>query len=247
MKANIYCITNLVNGKRYVGITRFDINFRFSQHIYKSNNPKTRLHYAIKKYGANSFKIEKIGECENDWSATERDFIKNLKPEYNMTNGGEITLGKRVPQSVIDVIKHKNTGKKRTLEQNKANSERRKLQMQDPVLREKAITSLRIAHTRREEFEKKRLEGIKRAASEGKMSRVLTPERKARQLANLNTPEARAKMAASKCKKVICLDTGVIYCSLIEAAEKTGFSFSSISCVCLGKRKSLYGYRFKYI
>lgn len=248
MTAKVYCITNLVNGKKYVGITRFNVKARLAQHVYKSkNNPKTLLHKAIAKYGSDNFIVEEIASCVGDWSEAERLVIQSINPAYNMTNGGEITVGKRVPREIVEIIIRKNTGKKRTPEQNKANSERRKLQMQDPVLRQKAIDSLRKAHARRSEFEPKRLEGIRRAALEGKMSRQMTDERKARQLANLNTKEAKEKMAVSKRKKVLCIDTGVVYNSLIEAGKKTGIDFTGISKVCLGKLKTIHKLRFKYL
>lgn len=248
MTAKVYCITNLVNGKKYVGVTRFNVKARLAQHVYKSkNNPKTWLHKAIAKYGSDNFIVEEIASCVGDWSEAERLVIQSINPEYNMTNGGEITVGKRVPREIVEIIISKNTGKKRTPEQNKANSERRKLQMKDPVLRQKAIDSLRKAHARRIEFEPKRLEGIRRAALEGKMSRPMTDERKARQLANLNTKEAKEKMAKSKMKQVICITTGIKYESLLDASEKTGILFSSISSVCLGKRNSVYGNIFKYL
>lgn len=123
----------------------------------------------------------------------------------------------------------------------------RKKQMQDPIFREKSIANLKLAHARRHEFEQKRLEAIKQAALDGKMSRPMTEERKARQLANLNTKEAKEKMAKSKMKPVICITTGIKYESLLDASEKTGILFSSISSVCLGKRNSVYGNIFKYI
>ena len=54
-------------------------------------------------------------------------------------------------------------------------------------------------------------------------------------------------MAASKSKPVMCIDTGVVYNSLIEAAEKTGIGFSGISKVCLGKLKTIHKLKFKYM
>lgn len=247
MNAIIYCITNLVNNKRYVGVTRFKLQTRFTQHVYKAKKPKTWLHKAINKYGADKFKIEQIASCVGDWSEVEQLVIKSLNPEYNMTNGGEITVGKRVPPEIVEIIKNKNTGKKRTPEQCKAMSELKTQQMQDPELKAKCVAALRLAHARRHEFEDKRVDSIRRAAAEGKMARPMTEERKARQLENITTPAARAKMAASKRKKVLCIDTGVVYNSLVEAGVKTGIPFSSISYVCLGKRNSVHNHVFKYI
>lgn len=47
-------------------------------------------------------------------------------------------------------------------------------------------------------------------------------------------------------KKVICIETGIIYESAREASKCTGASYKSISRVCLGQRKSTKGFRWKF-
>ena len=46
---------------------------------------------------------------------------------------------------------------------------------------------------------------------------------------------------------VICIDTGIIYSSIAEAAEKTGVERSNISRVCNGERKKAGGLCWKYV
>ena len=94
----IYKIVNLVNGKIYVGQTRFDLQRRFHQHLYEAKKGELQypLYSAIRKYGEQNFQIECIeeiddellGEREQYWIRTLDTFVKNNKG-YNATYGGE--------------------------------------------------------------------------------------------------------------------------------------------------------------
>lgn len=55
------------------------------------------------------------------------------------------------------------------------------------------------------------------------------------------------KFAESKSVKVICLETGEVFKSGRDAAEKLGLCRSKISNVCHGKRKTTGGYHFKFV
>jgi group I intron endonuclease len=96
----IYKITNLINGKIYIGVTsRPDIRSRFIEHISGSNwsGRKSILHIAISKYGKDNFNIEIIEKTdsienmfilENKYIIKYDSFYLNGKG-YNMTFGGE--------------------------------------------------------------------------------------------------------------------------------------------------------------
>lgn len=60
--------------------------------------------------------------------------------------------------------------------------------------------------------------------------------------------EQKQKMRESspKNKRVLCVNTGVIYTSASEARRQTGGS-RHIESVCLGKRKTSGGYSWKYV
>ena len=54
------------------------------------------------------------------------------------------------------------------------------------------------------------------------------------------------KQRRSNCKPVLCVETGVVYTSVNEAAESTGTERSTISRVCAGRRKTANGRHWKY-
>lgn len=89
----IYKITNSLNHKIYIGQTVVPINRRWSQH--KTSTKNTPLYAAIRKYGADNFKIEIIHRVEdpNDLNTLEQKYIKEfncLAPNgYNLTTGGD--------------------------------------------------------------------------------------------------------------------------------------------------------------
>ena len=52
--------------------------------------------------------------------------------------------------------------------------------------------------------------------------------------------------AHQHCKKVICVETGIVYKSMSEASRDTGVPLGNISYCCNGKLKSAGGYTWKY-
>lgn len=94
--AYIYSITNLVNQKQYIGLTRDDNPYnRWKRHIKDSkHNPKYPIHKAINKYGLDNFKFRILEEC-NDSIVEEREVhyiskYNSFYEGYNATLGGNI-------------------------------------------------------------------------------------------------------------------------------------------------------------
>lgn len=92
----IYCIENTLNSKRYVGKTTCSLEERWRGHINDCRNKRTEkrpLHNAIRKYGASSFIIYLLQECNiEDENKYEKLWIQGLntyKEGYNATLGGE--------------------------------------------------------------------------------------------------------------------------------------------------------------
>ena len=88
----LYKITNLVNNKSYIGITKLTLDQRLLIHISHSKNPKYPIQYAINKYGSENFSIELLNESED------RTYISQLEEptilEYNSReNGYNVAMG----------------------------------------------------------------------------------------------------------------------------------------------------------
>ncbi len=91
----IYKITNLINGKIYIGKTYRDVNVRWMEHCKKTSHCSL-LTRAIQKYKKENFKIEVIFETKNAYLLNRKEvyFIKlynTINPEkgYNLRTGGE--------------------------------------------------------------------------------------------------------------------------------------------------------------
>ena len=78
----IYCITNILNQKKYIGKTTKTVEQRFKEHCNDSKRKrceKRPLYNAMNKYGINNFIVETLKECDNDkLEKYEQYYIKKL-------------------------------------------------------------------------------------------------------------------------------------------------------------------------
>lgn len=90
----IYCITNIITRKQYVGQTRGELNKRWKQHLQEAKTYNTRpLYRALNKYGDSNFKIKILEECPieklNDRECYWIEKLNTFNEGYNATSGGD--------------------------------------------------------------------------------------------------------------------------------------------------------------
>ena len=103
--SGIYCITNLINGKQYVGLSK-DCLKRWADHYSKSyysekeDDIRKPLYMAMRKYGRENFSFKILEECpieqlkekEIYWIAKLQSYEKG----YNATRGGDTFEGETI-------------------------------------------------------------------------------------------------------------------------------------------------------
>lgn len=91
---DIYLITNILNGKQYVGKTQKGYLYRFNQHcLAYDHGCRNYISCAIHKYGRDNFKVELITQVNDDtWEYWENYYIKEYKTHYSQ-GGYNITWG----------------------------------------------------------------------------------------------------------------------------------------------------------
>lgn len=99
--SGIYKITNLINGKSYIGLSR-NIPTRWNEHRSHYKKGNTVLYKAMLRYGIDNFSFEIIDFClPESLSEKEKYYIKLYRTYvgfedcngYNMTLGGEDSEG----------------------------------------------------------------------------------------------------------------------------------------------------------
>lgn len=94
---SIYKITNQINGKLYIGITKNSLKVRFQNHIASCVGYKgtVTLKNAIKKYGVDAFSIELIGQVDTLEKARNEEIrlISELNTYFANGKGYNMTIG----------------------------------------------------------------------------------------------------------------------------------------------------------
>lgn len=95
----VYRITNLLNGKCYVGCS-IDIYLRWIDHRARRNRTHNlSISRAFRKYGIDNFSFELLEECVPEaLSDREMFWVAKLKPAYNRTLGGRGPNGMRLSE-----------------------------------------------------------------------------------------------------------------------------------------------------
>lgn len=121
----VYKITNLINGKVYIGITSQGTQARYHKHLSDARLGSTfPIHNALRKYGEDNFKIETIEtlpQSSNYEELKEREkyWIQyydsyNREVGYNLTLGGDGSVGYHQSEEAKEKIK-KHSSRKHTI------------------------------------------------------------------------------------------------------------------------------------
>ena len=100
----IYMVQNLINGKIYIGQTKYSWDKRWKQHLAQLDDG-TYFHRAIKKYGAKNFSVTVLENCD-DSQLDEREIVWIAKYAsyhngYNSTEGGKQFPKNYEPENIL--------------------------------------------------------------------------------------------------------------------------------------------------
>lgn len=131
----IYKITNIINGKIYIGQTRLTAEKRFNKHWNEANcetRPNNYFHNALLYYGKENFTIEVIDTANNIEELNEKEiywikYYNSTDKEigYNLQEGGKSGVRGEETRKIL--------------------SEKKKENWTDPLFAEKAKTGLKKA------------------------------------------------------------------------------------------------------
>jgi hypothetical protein len=98
-KSGVYCWTNLINGKIYVGSSsnlgeRFYRYYKIDFLMGVLKRSRSQIYSSILKNGYSNFKLDILEYCnKEDLLKREQHFIDLLKPKYNILNSASSSLG----------------------------------------------------------------------------------------------------------------------------------------------------------
>lgn len=126
MSGLIYCVKNNINGKIYIGQTKYDLKSRKREHINEAKRGGGfYFHKALKKYDYNftwsileeNIKLEYVDEREKYYIELYDTF--NSNNGYNLTSGGDFCFKVKYTKEELDYIiseRYSLNGQKRILE-----------------------------------------------------------------------------------------------------------------------------------
>ena len=231
----IYCYTNTINNKKYIGQTKQSKEIRSGVNGWKYQGCP-RFWSAIQKYGWDNFSytvlktnltLDEANYWEQYYISIYHTWIDDpLCQGYNLSKGG---FNKVHTQETIEKMResHKKENLSKETLKRMSDSAKKKY-IEHPELKEK-IKQLNLGKKLSEEQRKKMSDSQKK---------------------RFQNPEERKKRSELSKKKVRCIELNTIYDSIQEAAKAVGLaSGGDIGRVCnkKGSRKTAGGYHWEFV
>lgn len=268
----VYMHKNKINGKMYIGITSRPPEIRWGTNGSQYTSTRNPCFYnAIQKYGWDNFEHIILFEnlTEQEAKLKERELIAKYhtciyddnKMGYNMTFGGEGTLGHIISEETRQKMSESKKGEKNSF-YGKHFSEESKKKLSNAL-------KGKMAGEKNPFYGQKHSEETKQKLSEYAAARIgeLNPNYGNHALAGENHPwygkhlpeETKRKISEarkgkysginnSNAKSVYCYETDRLYITTQEASKELQIDASSIGKLCKGtyKKDNIKGYHFRY-
>ena len=260
--AYIYRILNKLTKKCYIGETKcIDVSRRWNQHrqTIEINKGCPALRDAVKKYGIDNFEFSVLIICFDDERFKyEIEYIKkynSVVPNgYNITNGGEGGgfQGKTHTEEVKNIIKNKLKQKFiDNPELKKQMSERNKIVMSNPEVREKIKNGILNSEKWKKVVENMRIGNHKNSKHTEESKNKISESLKKYHSNNVKTVDninvQRDNKLGTKIKQYD-MDNNLLneYISVSEASRKTSVPKSSLLVHLKDNTKTGGGFIWKY-
>ena len=264
IKCCVYCYTNLINNKKYIGQvnrTKNDLKQRHRQHIFSSTNENSKdydtpFHRAIRKYGVDDFKLEVLSITDNYCvDMIERHFIfvyNTINDGYNICEGGHngnCFAGKNdeemneIKRKIRDKATNRLKDKNNHPMYGKHHSEESKRKMSEANKGKCTYKNhANVSGENNPMYGKQHSEESKQKISEAKKGKQLSDEHK-QKLSEARKDKPKGELIAqidTKTYEIINILYNFEY-------KKNNFSSGHISSCCKHKLKTHKGFIFKYL
>lgn len=252
----IYCDVPGVNST-YIGKTTQSVEARFKEHIQEANHTRRnfKIYNAMRHYGIEHFHVKTLGEYDNDkLNEKEIEWIAHYDTFYNGWNStlggdGNVIWTEDMKEEQSRLMKEYYSQHKCSDETRAKLSEKMTARWSNNEYRERLSQSQKDSYAQnpeRREVQRQNTINRYKDPAEREKSRQA-------QIKRWSDPEehkkARARQQKACGKKVLCIETGVIYNCIGDACEALGKkrTATGISMCLNGTREKAFGYHWKRV